>query len=109
MSEAADELRVAGVPVGREIERVKVWGSVQTPTKDAGMGSIIIVEATDAPLMPNQLQRLAKRAAIGLARTGATVADGDGDIFIAFSTRCSRQRSRRPRRPSSMQWWLPTT
>jgi len=81
-----DELRVAGVPVGREIERVKVWGSAQTPTKDAGMGSIIIVVATDAPLMPTQLNRLARRAAIGLARTGTTVSDGDGDIFVAFST-----------------------
>jgi len=81
-----DELRVAGVPVGREIERVKVWGSLQTPVKDAAMGSIIIVVATDAPLLPTQLKRLARRAAIGLARTGTTVSDGDGDIFIAFST-----------------------
>ena len=50
------------------------------------MGSIIIVVATDAPLLPTQLNRMARRAAIGLARTGTTVSDGDGDIFVAFST-----------------------
>ena len=81
-----DELRVAGVPVGREIERTKVWGAVQTPTADAAMGSIIIIVATNAPLLPTQLNRVARRAAIGLARTGTAVSDGDGDIFLAFST-----------------------
>jgi len=50
------------------------------------MGSIIIVVATNAPLLPTQLNRMARRAAIGLARTGTTVSDGDGDIFVAFST-----------------------
>jgi L-aminopeptidase/D-esterase-like protein len=81
-----DDLRVAGVPVGREIKRVKVWSTVQSPTQDAAMGSIIIVVATDAPLLPTQLNRMARRGAIGLARTGTTVSDGDGDIFVAFST-----------------------
>lgn len=81
-----DELRVAGVPVGREIKRINVWADVQSPTREAAMGSIIIVVATDAPLLPTQLNRLARRAAIGLARTGTTVSDGDGDIFLAFST-----------------------
>lgn len=81
-----DELRVAGVPVGREIKRVKVWGAVKSPARDSAMGSIIIVVATNAPLLPTQLNRLARRAAIGLARTGTTVSDGDGDIFVAFST-----------------------
>jgi L-aminopeptidase/D-esterase-like protein len=81
-----DELRVAGVPVGREIERINVWANVDSPTRDAAMGSIIIAVATDAPLLPTQLRRMARRAAIGLARTGTTVSDGDGDIFVAFST-----------------------
>jgi D-aminopeptidase len=81
-----DELRVAGVPVGREIKRVNVWSAVGSPTRESAMGSIIIVVATDAPLLPTQLNRMARRAAIGLARTGTTVSDGDGDIFIAFST-----------------------
>ena len=50
------------------------------------MGSIIIVVATDAPLLPHQLERIARRASLGLARTGATSGNGSGDIFIAFST-----------------------
>jgi L-aminopeptidase/D-esterase-like protein len=49
-------------------------------------GSIIIVVATDAPLLPHQLKRLARRASLGLARTGATSGNGSGDIFVAFST-----------------------
>jgi L-aminopeptidase/D-esterase-like protein len=81
-----DELRVAGVPVGPEIPRAKLWGQVKGTASDKGMGSIIIVVATDAPLLPTQLERLARRAAIGLARTGTSVSDGDGDLFLAFST-----------------------
>jgi L-aminopeptidase/D-esterase-like protein len=50
------------------------------------MGSIIIVVATDAPLLPHQLERIARRASLGLARTGATSGNSSGDIFIAFST-----------------------
>ncbi len=50
------------------------------------LGSIIIVVATDAPLLPHQLKRLARRAALGLARTGSVSSNGSGDIFIAFST-----------------------
>ena len=50
------------------------------------MGSIIIVIATDAPLLPTQLKRLARRATLGLARTGSISGNGSGDIFIAFST-----------------------
>jgi len=76
------ELRIAGIPVGREIPVVRAPGDHEPPE----LGSIIIVVATDAPLMPHQLQRLARRAALGLARTGATSGNGSGDIFIAFST-----------------------
>jgi len=50
------------------------------------VGSIIIVVATDAPLLPHQVQRLARRATRGLARTGSTSGNRSGDIFIAFST-----------------------
>src|SRR5262249_10887905 len=49
-------------------------------------GSIIIIVATDAPLLPHQLKRLARRAALGLARTGSVAGNGSGDIFLAFST-----------------------
>jgi L-aminopeptidase/D-esterase-like protein len=75
------ELRIAGVPVGREIPVSRRPGA--DPPE---LGSIIIVVATDAPLLPHQLQRLARRASLGLARTGATSGNGSGDIFIAFST-----------------------
>jgi len=73
-----EQLRIAGVPVGREISERPVW-------KD-DTGSIIIVVATDAPLIPTQLKRVARRAALGLARNGSYSGDGSGDIFIAFST-----------------------
>ena len=51
-----------------------------------GIGSIIIVVGTDAPLLPHQLKRITRRAAMGLARTGSIASNGSGDIFIAFST-----------------------
>ncbi|HEU4402264.1 MAG TPA: P1 family peptidase [Candidatus Polarisedimenticolia bacterium] len=72
-----DQLTIAGVPVGREIPEHPAYGDE---------GSIIIVIATDAPLLPHQLKRLARRATMGLARTGSTSGNGSGDIFIAFST-----------------------
>jgi len=74
------ELRIAGAPVGREL--------AGQPAREAGpeLGSIIIVVATDAPLLPHQLERIARRASLGLARTGATSGNGSGDIFVAFST-----------------------
>jgi L-aminopeptidase/D-esterase-like protein len=79
-----EQLRIAGVPVGREISATRVWGSRSLGSDDTG--SIIIVIATDAPLLAHQLKRLARRASLGLARTGSTSGDGSGDIFIAFST-----------------------
>lgn len=72
------QLMIAGVPVGKEISA----GAFRS--KDSG--SIIIVIATDAPLLPHQLKRLARRASLGLARTGSTSGNGSGDLFIAFST-----------------------
>jgi D-aminopeptidase len=73
-----DQLRVAGVPVGREIPGTPVWGD--------DVGSIIVVVATDAPLLSTQLRRVAKRVALGLGRNGSFSGNGSGDIFIAFST-----------------------
>jgi len=72
------QLRIAGVPVGREI--------AERAFRSQDDGSIIIVVGTDAPLLPHQLKRLARRAALGLARLGSTSGNGSGDIFIAFST-----------------------
>jgi L-aminopeptidase/D-esterase-like protein len=77
------ELRVAGVPVGQAVPLPR---TTPKPGDDQEQGSIIIVVATDAPLVPHQLERVARRAALGLARTGATSGNGSGDIFLAFST-----------------------
>lgn len=76
-------LRVDGVPVGRELGFDQVPGLGTTPPKD---GSIIGVIATDAPLLPVQCKRLARRAVVGLARAGGTGANGSGDLFLAFAT-----------------------
>jgi D-aminopeptidase len=75
-----DQLRIAGVPVGKEIPEHPAYG------KDEDTGSIIIVIATDAPLIPTQLKRVARRASLGLGRDGSYSGDGSGDIFVAFST-----------------------
>ncbi|HEU4938460.1 MAG TPA: P1 family peptidase [Vicinamibacterales bacterium] len=81
------ELRIAGVPVGAEIPLPLPRGDAPNdPAADRELGSIIIVVATDAPLLPHQLERIARRASLGLARTGATSGNSSGDIFIAFST-----------------------
>jgi len=80
-----NQLRIAGVPVGPEIEAPRVWEKAGL-TSGEEQGSIIIVVATDAPLLPHQLKRLARRASLGLARTGSTSGNGSGDIFMAFST-----------------------
>ncbi|MGH9451468.1 MAG: P1 family peptidase [Terriglobia bacterium] len=79
-----EQLRIAGVPVGQEVPGRKLFGTLAGP--DEEMGSIIIVLATDAPLIPVQLKRLARRASLGLARTGSISGNGSGDLFIAFST-----------------------
>src|SRR5881398_2048229 len=71
------QLTIAGVPVGKEIP-----GEVYKQES----GSCIAVVATDAPLLPNQLKRLARRVSLGLARTGTVSGNGSGDLFIAFST-----------------------
>ena len=103
---ARTELQIAGVPVGREIadllpcvasddttirpgvRRCEAEGRPARPGggSDAGEGSIIIVVATDAPLLPHQLKRLATRAALGVGRMGGKGENSSGDIFVAFST-----------------------
>ncbi len=80
-----NQLTVAGVPVGREIPG-NLQRSASEGERETEVGSIIIVMATDAPLLPHQLKRLARRATMGLARTGSTSGNSSGDIFIAFST-----------------------
>ena len=99
-------LRIAGVPVGLEFPNPMVCAAgAQPPSQEAfrqmprceqtgafldrphpELGSIIIVVATDAPLLPHQLDRLVKRAALGLGREGSIASNSSGDIFVAFST-----------------------
>jgi len=79
-----ERLAIEGVPVGREIAHERI--PVDEVSPRPGQGSIIIVVATDAPLLPHQLDRLAQRAGLGVARLGGAGENGSGDIFIAFST-----------------------
>ena len=86
------QLTIAGVPVGKEIPQDVPYAGVAPSALPPGsetrgdVGSIIIVVATDAPLLPHQLKRIARRAALGVARTGSISGNGSGDIFLAFST-----------------------
>jgi L-aminopeptidase/D-esterase-like protein len=77
-------LRIAGIPVGREIASEDPYA--YQPSEISERGSIIVVVATDAPVLAHQLKRLARRVSLGLGRTGSISGDGSGDIFIAFST-----------------------
>lgn len=79
-----ENLRIAGVPVGREIPEAPAYA--EAPFGEVDRGSIIVVVATDAPLLPTQLKRLARRVSLGLGRDGSISGNGSGDIFIAFST-----------------------
>lgn len=102
---ARDQLRIAGVPVGREFtEPTLCYAGTEPPSRaflsglppctargpagepDLDLGSIIVVVATDAPLLPHQLERLARRVTLGLGRQGSIASNGSGDLFIAFST-----------------------
>ncbi len=74
------DLVIAGVPVGKEITDLE---PVEKPQQD---GSIIVVVGTDAPLSPSQLNLVAKRATLGIGRTGTIGNSGSGDLFLAFST-----------------------
>jgi len=95
------ELRIAGVPVGQEIQDLlpcratsdslppnarRCGASGGEDADDSGQGSIIVVVATDAPLLPHQLKRLVKRVSLGIGRQGGFGENGSGDIFVAFST-----------------------
>ena len=85
-----ERLTVDGVPVGRQITTADVpsaWDQEESLVRpEPGAGSIIVVLATDAPMLPHQLERLAQRAGLGIARVGGSGAHSSGDIFLAFST-----------------------
>lgn len=93
-----------GAPVGRELGRYSFQGTVDGPggappppavegQEDTGQGSIMMVVATDAPLSDRNLERLARRAVMGLARTGSFAGNGSGDYVVAFSTAPSVRRA----------------
>ena len=87
-------LNIAGAPVGLELGRYSFKAAVEQGRDDfdGGDGSVMIVVATDAPLSPASLERLAKRAIMGLARTGSSASNGSGDYVIAFSTNTGVRR-----------------
>jgi L-aminopeptidase/D-esterase-like protein len=78
------QLTIAGAPIGQHLKDDTIWTSGENPFKQDD-GSLIVILATDAPLLPHQLKRLAKRASLGMARTGSLGGNGSGDIFLAFS------------------------
>jgi D-aminopeptidase len=80
---ARQRLSIDGVPVGRELEGDRA--PLAPSFDDAGSGSIIVLVATDAPLLPHQCARLAQRAALGIARTGGAGEDSSGDLLLAFA------------------------
>ena len=79
------QLTIAGVAVGQYLTEHCAWTNGENPYKRE-MGSLIVVIATDAPVLPHQLKRIAKRVSLGMARTGSLGGNGSGDIFLAFST-----------------------
>ena len=92
------ELTIAGVPVWKSLPDPAVYArSLAVPPPSTDDGSIMMVVATDAPLDAAQLQRLARRALVGLARTGSVMSNGSGDYVIAFST--AKQNRRDPDQP----------
>ena len=88
---ARHQLSILGVPVGLEMPHE----APNTEAAEPEQGSIIVVIGTDAPLLPNQLRRLAKRGALGIARTGSSGGHYSGDIILAFSVANERKTNRR--------------
>jgi L-aminopeptidase/D-esterase-like protein len=89
---SAEQLTIAGVPVGRRL--------IDAASNSPDVGSIIGIVATDAPLLPHQLKRLARRGGLGIARSGSVASHSSGDIFLAFSTAngSAMAEGERPRR-----------
>lgn len=89
------QLTIAGVPVGQHLTSDAPFSSGENPFRQED-GSLIVILATDAPLLPHQLKRMAKRATLGMARTGSLGGNGSGDIFMAFSTANQSAAGSRP-------------
>jgi D-aminopeptidase len=93
-------LQVLGAPVGKELGRYAFRADVES---ERGDGSIIIVVATNAPILDRNLRRLALRALMGLSRTGSSASNGSGDYVIAFSNAAQVRRPVRGRRPEGTE------
>lgn len=93
---AKKNLTIAGVPVGMELLNVKstVYNGAPQSSRKEGDGSIIVIVATDAPLLPHQLKRIAQRIPLGIGNVGGRGSNGSGDIFMAFSTANEKAFSR---------------
>jgi L-aminopeptidase/D-esterase-like protein len=81
-----EEFRIAGVPIGRELKDTLDYEFKAPPSYKPGSGSIIVIVATDAPLLPHQLKRIAARVPLGIGIVGGRGENSSGDIFLAFST-----------------------
>jgi D-aminopeptidase len=100
-------LMIGGVPVGREIPLpARAAGALDVTRAMGREGSVIVVLATDAPVSSRQLERMARRASLGLARTGTWSGNGSGDIFIAFSTANRFEHGDRPVE-QTIRWYDP--
>jgi D-aminopeptidase len=93
-----DTLRIAGVPVGQHLCDDRIYTD---PALAGDTGSIIVIVATDAPLLPQQLRRIARRPALGLGRMGSYAGNGSGDIFLAFATANAAAFTDEPRRQAA--------
>jgi D-aminopeptidase len=98
---AKKNLTIAGVPVGMELMGVKsrIYNAPPKSNRKEGDGSIIVIVATDAPLLPHQLKRIAQRVPLGIGNVGGRGSNGSGDIFIAFSTANEKAFSRQESTP----------
>lgn len=81
-----EQLTIAGTPAGKHLDQDKPKFYGESPYGNDEDGSLIVIVGTDAPLLPHQLKRVAKRVSLGMARTGSLGGNGSGDIFLAFST-----------------------
>jgi D-aminopeptidase len=83
-------LSIGGAPIGKELGRYYLRGAADD---EAGNGSVVVVVATDAPVSDRNLERMARRAFLGIARTGSSIANGSGDYAIAFATAAEVRRT----------------
>ncbi len=96
-----ERLTVDGVPVGLAIDT----DEIPSPFAQAEAGSIIVIVATDAPVLPHQLERIAQRAGLGIARVGGAGEHSSGDLFLAFATANLEAGSRATRtKPQARRW-----